>query len=213
MRNGTMLAVATTAAGAAIALMVRRRGGSPEITRATEEPRIHPVTRKMATMPESRIVRVRDIPRDLIDRQETGAQTSKRVQRLLKLRSHVDREAWNTLGTGPMGSYPSPTITDWPDRCMLLVTIGIAFEDFPEVLERAIDDPDGTSAHASLLYRTTQAYEHLAAARVPARWNHPFVDASWRKLCDAVAEIIGQEPHYGTPLPDPRMPPQPSANR
>ena len=143
-----------------------------------------------------------DIPRSLVETPEPGARTAERVRHLLRLRSRIDRIAWNTLGHGHMGGVADPRIRDWSDRCMLLVAVGIAFEDMPEVLDQAIADPDGTSAHGTLLHRAAQAYGHLAAARVPARWQHGTLDHDWRRLCDAVAEIIGQQPDYGTKLPD-----------
>lgn len=141
------------------------------------------------------------VPKHVMDRQESNRKTAKHVQRLLELRSRLDRAAWNTLGYGPLGSHPSPLIHDWNDRCMFLTMIGMAFEDLPEVLGNALAEPDGHSVRREMLVRVNQAYDMLAGTRVPTRWNHDAMEGSWRRLCEAVAEIIGQEPRYGTALP------------
>jgi hypothetical protein len=155
------------------------------------------------TVPKKRLRGVTDLPRDIVAARETGRETAVRVRELLRLRSRLDRVAWNTLGSGPLGACPKPGMKDWTERCMFLVSVGIAFEDMPEVLGRALSDPDGTSAYGSLLHRTVEAYSFLGAARVPARWSQDAMEETWRELCDAVAAIIGQEPDYGTPLPPP----------
>lgn len=142
------------------------------------------------------------IPKAILKQHETGTDTARRVRHLLRLRSRIDRLAWNTLGYGPYGTRPMPGIKDWTDRCMFLVAIGVAFEDMLEVLDRALADPDGTSARSSLLHRASEAYGFLASTLVPARWNDSHMEHAWHDLCEAVAAIIGHEPNYGTTLSD-----------
>jgi hypothetical protein len=153
--------------------------------------------------PTRHMRRMIDLPREIPSAHQTGRETAERVGHLLRLRSRLDRVAWNTLSHGPLGTRPMPGIGDWTDRCMFLVSVGIAFEDMPEVLDQALADLDGTSARGSLLHRTVEAYSFLGAAQVPARWNHDAMEQTWRELCEAVAEIIGQEPDYGTALAPP----------
>lgn len=137
-----------------------------------------------------------DVPRHLIENPEPGAKTAERVMELLRLRSRIDRIAWNTLGSGRMGASPDPRIDDWPERAMLLVAVGIAFEDMPEVLEHALADPEGTSTHGELLHRAAQAHAHLATVNVPRRWSNGTLDQEWDMLRDAVAGIVGQRPDH-----------------
>jgi len=153
------------------------------------------------TRPRERLKGTADLPRHILDKRQTDRETAGQVRLLLKLRSRVDRVAWNTLGHGPYGSRPMPGIRDWEARCMLLVAIGSAFEDMPEVLEHALRDPEGTSTHRELLHRAIQAHAALGTASVPARWSQDAMEDAWHDLCDAVAAIIGQEPDYGTRVP------------
>jgi hypothetical protein len=101
----------------------------------------------------------------------TGAEVVDRVHRLMELRASIDRLAWNSLAAGSLKGPPSTSVGDWADRCMLLVSIGIAFEDMPEVLRYAIDDPEGLNAWGSLLHRTAEAYDAVASAYIPPAWS------------------------------------------
>lgn len=200
----TIAAIAFGAASAVAAAIAARRMRFPAriaVPAAIDIDVALPVPTE--TVPEKRLRGVADLPHEILTNGATGKETAERVRHLLRLRSRLDRVAWNTLGRGPLGMYPMSGVTDWTDRCMFLVCVGIAFEDMPEVLDRALADLDGTSAHRSLLHRTVEAYSYLGAARVPARWSRDAMEQTWRELCDAIADIIGQAPDYGTPLPAP----------
>ena len=202
----TVAAIAFGAVSTVTAVVAARRSRVPATNTvaipSSSSIDVTPPAAKEAT-PKRRPRRVTDLSHDIIAVQTTGKETARRVRHLLHLRSRLDRVAWNTLGYGPLGTHPMPGIKDWTDRCMFLVSVGIAFEDMPGVLDLALADPEGTSAHGSLLHRTVEAYSFLGAAHVPARWSHDGMEWAWRELCDAVAEIIGQEPDYGITLPPP----------
>jgi hypothetical protein len=191
------------AATSAVLARTMRNGKAVEGPRATSNKDAHrrPAVSAEPSQPAAPSLDRPRIPEGILARRETGPETAARVRRLLRLRSRIDRTAWNTLGYGPLGSLAMPGIADWDDRCMLLVSIGMAFEDMPEVLDHALKDA-GTSSHEELLSRALQAYEILGIARVPARWNYDAMENAWRDLCDAVAGIVGLEPAYGTKLPD-----------
>lgn len=145
------------------------------------------------------------------DRTRSAGKVAKRVLILLSLRSRLDRVAWNMTDKGRDGFYHDPKVKDWEVRHQFMVSVGIAFEDMPEVLDRALKNPDGDSADAALLWRATDAYRYLAIARVPGAWTDSGVEhwskrdqneamrETWVALCDEVADIIGLPPRYGFP--------------
>jgi hypothetical protein len=145
------------------------------------------------------------------DRRRSASDVAKRIMRLLSIRSRLDRTAWNMTMNGPDGFWHDPRIKDWDVRHQFLVSIGIAFEDMPEVLETALKNGDGDSADAALLWRATDAYRYLAIAPVPEAWADSGVEhwsksrqneamqETWTDLCDEIADIVDLPPRYGFP--------------
>lgn len=151
----------------------------------------------------------------------TGREVAQTVMRLLELRSRLDRTMWNLSASAGEPPRPMPWIRDWQSRYFLLVSVGIAFEDMPEVLAHALKDPDGTSTDAELVSRSADAYCHLAMSPVPWEWvpNTPdrptrrdadgHAKGIWKALCDAFADILNLEPRYGVEV----EPPEPTLHK
>lgn len=141
----------------------------------------------------------------------TPREVAERVMKLMRIRSNIDKTAWNVQMKGPDGLRSDPRIRNWEERHLLLVSIGIAFEDMPEVLEMALGNGDADSVDASLLWCATDAHLHLATARLPVPpkddgvgnlWKNDQDEAmrkAWTALCDEVADIIRLPPRYGLP--------------
>lgn len=151
----------------------------------------------------------------------TGQEVAQTVMRLFEIRSRLDRTMWNLSACAGKPPEPMPWIRDWQSRYFLLVSVGIAFEDMPEVLAHAQKDPDGTSTDDELIYRSAEAYCHLAMSPVPSEWmpgtpdrqTPAFADEYakeiWKDLCDAFADILNLEPRYGVEV----EPPEPTLHK
>lgn len=196
--TGMLVAALISAVGASIS--IGRRKSRLETTRPT------PVS-EVSQSPNETSARM--LMRPIMGRLKplTGAEVVDRVHKLIEMRSRIDRLAWNSLAAGSLKGPPSTRVGDWTDRCMLLVSIGIAFEDMPEVLGRGLDEPESVDAWYSLIHRTAEAYDALACAYIPPAWTEhsaaggglsdSLMWRAWTGLCDEVAGILGLEPRYG----------------
>ena len=146
----------------------------------------------------------------------TGREVARAVMHLFEIRSRFDRTMWNLSASAGEPPKPMPWIRDWQSRYFLLVSVGIAFEDIPEVLEHALKDPDGTSTDDEFIHRSAEAYCHLAMSPVPWEWMPNTADRrtrqdaddhakrAWKAICDAFADILNIEPRYGVEVPPPK---------
>lgn len=145
----------------------------------------------------------------------TGREVARAVMHLFEIRSRFDRTMWNLSASAGEPPKPMPWIGDWQSRYFLLVSVGIAFEDIPEVLAHALKDPDGTSTDDEFIHRSAEAYCHLAMSPVPWEWMPNVAKRSkrrfgdecaeeiWKELCDAFADILNLEPRYGVEVEPP----------
>lgn len=121
-----------------------------------------------------------------------GAPLHERMLELMRIRARFDYIAWNRLKRSAGTEFAHA------QAC-----IGIAFEDMPDLLQKAGSGVDATHLAAEFLHRAIQARNHLAKAHVPDDWVDGAVTSrdglaeKWRALCEAFAVIVDKPPLYG----------------